>query len=395
MGSLPDIREPRNKPQQAAQQAAPQPLLSASGDSKGLSKQDAAGEFGQHLTANLVAMPTPLVLDPQKGPLQASPPVACVTTAAVVDAVPLPSASLASRPSCSEPFKSAEAEDTPSAPPTVIAADLQHGVAAVVKEHPASGSAAGVNPSPVLSRDDAASQHSSPQPLSSSPDPVQTAPANLSDDATGGQVEAGQASITAANGSGSTDSGNATAVGRPGWDNSTTVPKASISNSRVAGPRMPTASASTIKQSSSPPLASKDRSTELSASGVPSAAGLADTCHITRCAVADANQGSGTAAAVQGAATPFLGAGAMHAGIAGTANRSPPVPHSRTAGSAAGADVYAVSDALLLDKLSGACSSSAGMQSATHTLRAQAASSSRSAEAPPVTSQVNYAHACC
>lgn len=396
MGSLPDIRGPRNKPQQAAQQPAQQPRLSASGDTTAPHKQDATWEFGQHLTRDLVATPASLVLDPQSRHLQATPPAAYVTTAAVVDALPSPSASLLSRPACAKPVQPAEATDTPSAPPAAVAADLQHDVAAVVKDpHPASSSAAGVSPSPVLTRGGAASQHSSAQPPSSSPSSVQSAQANFSDDANGGQVEAAQAINTAASGSGSTDKGNATAVGRPGWDNSTTVPKAGISNSRDAGPCMPTVSASSARQSSSPPVASNSRSTALSASRSPAAAGLADSCHITRCAVADANQGSGTAAAVQGATTPILGAGAMHAGVAGTANGSPAKPHRSTTGSAAGTDVYAVSDALLLDKLSGACSSSAGLQSATHTLRAQAASSSRSAEAPPVTSQVSGPHACC
>ncbi len=73
-----------------------------------------------------------------------------------------------------------------------------------------------------------------------------------------------------------------------------------------------------------------------------------------------------------------------------TADRLLPRMHSVAPASAARADVYAVSDALLLDKLSDVCNSSTGVQSASQTLPMEAASSKGSAQASCTTSQVSY-----
>ncbi|DBA82764.1 TPA: hypothetical protein ACH3X1_006992 [Trebouxia sp. C0004] len=164
------------------------------------------------------------------------------------------------------------------------------------------------------------------------------------------------------------------------WNGCADAPEANVSSSSSTGAVQSTFALTTsaVLQSSKPAVAVADSSTRVLAESHPFAA----------CGNKDMRPAEGNVEHSHSPAGSLPEVGAVQAETGERMlGKMLPKPHSIAAASAARADVYAVLDALLLDKLSDVCSSSTGVQSASQTLARGAASSKGSAQASCTPSQ--------
>lgn len=294
--------------------------------------------------------------------------------AAGMDAWPMCSATVVSQPSTEKPDSTSAVIALSLASPVVTDAQQLRDISSVMEGQQATSPAVSLHPNTVSAR-------SMPAPQQS---PAQAGPKHLSTSASQCLADAVPQAVISA------DQGTSPPVAPANHGSSPAV--ASVIQGNIS-------SAATAVQSHSPPVVTAVQGYVPAVATAVSSSSQAGS--VTRQsngpAVADANQ---RAAPPEASAEDAIGLSQPKAGSQARAPQAATDTASShtqltllgmTAGSAGKADVqsdlYAVSDALLLDKLSVACSSSTGMQNASQS-PGNAASSKSSAAVSNMTSQV-------
>ncbi len=368
------IPGPKSTPQEGAQQHLTS--SSAPAHPKSPPSQTAARQINQHQAPLLAAAPVILGLDPQGTDLHTATSAADASHDADGHALPLTSVMLLNISSSGDAHIDTEAAGSSTMPFTAAHSEQSHHEPA---PQPASRPTFALGLSPTLVEGEANPQQAV---LQDSP-AVQTRQIPPCALGTGSQKGAASAIPSAGT---STSSSFGTAGRRPGsgvahadWNSCADAPEANVSSSsKDAVQSTCDALTSSAVQSSSPAVASADSSARVLAD---SHSSVASGDEDTRPAVGNVLGNP------VGLTLPEVGAVQAETGDR-MLEKMLPRRLSSAAASAARADVYAVSDALLLDKLSDVCSSSTGVQSPSQTSPMGAASSKGSAQASWTSSQV-------
>ncbi len=378
------IPGPKSTPQEGAQQR----LTSSSTPAhpKPPPSQTAARQISQHQAPVLAVEPVLLGLHPQGTDSHTATSAADVSHDADGHALPQISDLLPKTSTSGDSHTNGEAADAPAMPLTAALGEQLHHEPT---PQPASRPTFALGASPMSVKGDADPQQAVLQESSA----VQTR--RNSPGALGTGSQSGAASATSTAGT-STSSSVSTADRHPGsgvahaaWNSCADAPKADVSSSsRGAVQSTCDALTSSAVQSSKPAVAVAASSARVVANSYSSVArGDEDK----RPANGSAERSHSRAVSAVPVGLPLPEVGVIQAE---TGNRMLgkmlPRTHSVAAASAARGDVYAVSDALLLDKLSDVCSSSTGMQGASQTSPMGAASSKSSAQVSCTPSQVSY-----
>ncbi len=346
-------------------------------------RQTVARQINQHQAPVLAAEPVMLGLDPQGTGSHTATSAADASRDAEGHALPQTSDMLPNISSSGDSHANAEAASAPVMPLTAALGEQSHHELA---SQPASRPTFALVPTPLSVKSEADPQ----QAVVEESQTRQSPPGAFG---TGSQT--GAASATRSAGT-STSSSVGTADRHPGsgvahaaWNGCADAPKADVSSSNSRGAVQITCDALTISavQSGSPAVPVADSSARVLADGYSSVArGDEDT----RPAVGNAERSRSPAASPVPVGLPLPELGVIQAETGDRMlGKMLPRTHSTAAAGAARADVYAVSDALLLDKLSDVCSSSTGVQNASQTLPMGAAPRKGSAQASCTTSQVS------
>ena len=376
------IPGPKSTPQEGAQQR----LTSSSTPAhpKPPPSQTAARQISQHQAPVLAVKLVLLGLHPQGTDSHTATSAADVSHNADGHALLQISDLLPKTSTSGDSHTNGETADAPAMPLTAALGEQLHHEPT---PQPASRPTFALGASPMSVKGDADPQQAVLQESSA----VQTR--RNSPGALGTGSQSGAASATSAGGTSRSSS-----VGTPDrhlgsggthtdWNGFADAPKANVSStnsSRGAVQSILEALTSSAVQSSSPAFAVADSSKKVVANSYSSVArGDEDK----RPANDSAERSHSPAASAVPVDLPLPELGVIQAE---TGDRMLPMTHSAAAASAAKADVYAVSDALLLDKLSDVCSSSTGVPSTSQTLPTGPAFSEGSAHASHTTSQVSY-----
>ena len=367
-----NIPGPKSTPQEGAQQH----LTSSSTPAhpKLTPSQTAAR---QHQAPVLTAEPVLLSLDPQGTDSHTATSAADARHDADSLAFPQTSDTLPNTSSSGDSHTNAEAASAPAMPFTAAQSEQSHHEPA---PQPASRPTFALGASPLSIKGDTDPQQALLQE-SSAAQTRSNSPGALGTGSQSGAASAMSAASTSTTSSvGTADRPPGSAVAHAAWHGCTDVPEANVSSSsRGAVQSSYDALTSSAVQSSKPAVPVADSSARVLADGHSSVAhGDEDT-----------RPAKGNAEGSHSPVASLPEAGAQTETGDRMLGKTLPRTHNTAIASAARADVYAISDALLLDKLSDVCSSSTGVQGASQVLPMGAASSKSSAQASCSTSQVS------